>query len=181
MNPPMLKPSSASGSEQQSRAPSLRSVVYKSALLNLTIIVTSFPVLAFAGGPPAVVPTLAIMVGVSILIWAVTFTLFSFVSLARIFLCAGHRLGNTGVPHIERLGPGSRIAGWTNRSDGHWPQDSRATEIRGSSGSDCSMRPEPRFPDHFPFIRARYHGVVLSPPQFAGLWLASKIVRRVSS
>ncbi len=106
MNPPMLKSSSVSGSEQQSRAPSLRSVVYKSALLNLTIIVTSFPVLAFAGGPPAVVPTLAIMVGVSILIWAVTFTLFSFVSLARIFLAldtpgkhrgSAHRAAGAGV------------------------------------------------------------------------------------
>ena len=37
------------------------------------------------GGPKAVGPTLAIMAGISILIWATTFTLFSFVSLARIF------------------------------------------------------------------------------------------------
>ena len=65
--------------------PSLRRVVAKSALLNLTIILTSFPVLVFAGGPDAVILTLAIMAGISVLIWTVTFTLFSFVSLARIF------------------------------------------------------------------------------------------------
>ncbi|MGZ6030964.1 MAG: hypothetical protein ACXWNS_04350 [Isosphaeraceae bacterium] len=40
---------------------------------------------------------------------------------------------------------------------------------------------EPCVLDHFLSIRARYHGVVLRPPQLAGLWLASKIVRKVSS
>ena len=59
-------------------------MVCKSALLNLAIVVTSFPVLIFVGGTKAVV-TLAFMPGSSILIWATTFTLFSLVSLARIF------------------------------------------------------------------------------------------------
>jgi hypothetical protein len=64
---------------------SLRSVVRKSALLNATIVLTSFPVLVFAGGPKAVVPALVIMAGVSFLVWAATYTVFSFVSLARIY------------------------------------------------------------------------------------------------
>jgi hypothetical protein len=71
--------------ENESPAPSLRSVARKSALLNLTIVLTSFPVLVYAGGPNAVVPTLKIMAGISFLIWTATFTLFSFVSLAWIF------------------------------------------------------------------------------------------------
>jgi hypothetical protein len=85
MNLPTHKPQMVSGGEPDSRAPSLRSVVRKSALLNATIVLTSFPVLAFAGGPEAIVPILAIMAGISFLIWTVTFALFSFVSLARIF------------------------------------------------------------------------------------------------
>jgi len=63
MNPKALKPLIVPGSENESPAPSLRSIVRKSALLNLTIILTSFPVLVFAGGPQAVVPTLAIYGG----------------------------------------------------------------------------------------------------------------------
>ena len=67
------------------RAPHLRSVVRKSVLLNVVIVLTSFPVLVFVGGPKAVVPLLAIMAGISALIWTATFTLFSFVSLPWIF------------------------------------------------------------------------------------------------
>ena len=85
MNPPTLKPLIVTGNEKESPAPSLRSVVRKSALLNLTIVLTSFPVLVVAGGPRAVVPTLEIMVGISFLIWTTTYALFSFVSLPRIF------------------------------------------------------------------------------------------------
>ena len=84
MNPPTQKPVIFPGYENKSPAPSLRSIVRKSALLNLAIVVTSFPVLIFVGGTKAVV-TLAFMAGSSILIWATTFTLFSLVSLARIF------------------------------------------------------------------------------------------------
>jgi hypothetical protein len=85
MNPPVRKPVVFPGYEQECPAQSLRSIVRKSALLNLTIVLTSFPVLVLAGGPQVVGPTLAIMAGISILIWTTTFTLFSFASLARIF------------------------------------------------------------------------------------------------
>src|SRR5205823_345556 len=88
MYPPMLKPVIVPGNENQSPASSLRSIVHKSALLNLVIVLTSFPVLTFAGGPKAVVPTLAIMAGITVLIWTATFTLFSFVSLALSFRTA---------------------------------------------------------------------------------------------
>ncbi len=94
MNPP-VDPSDVSGSEPEPRGPSLRSVVRKSALLNLTIILTSFPVLVFAGGPAAVIPVLAIMAGISVLIWSTTFALFSFVSLVRIFWSPA----TAGKPH----------------------------------------------------------------------------------
>jgi hypothetical protein len=85
MSPPTLNPVVVPGNENECPALSLRSIVRKSALLNLTVVLTSFPVLVFAGGPEAVVPVLEIMAGVSVLIWALTFTLFSFVSLPRIF------------------------------------------------------------------------------------------------
>jgi hypothetical protein len=71
--------------EAKSRAPSLRSIVRKSALLNLAIVVTSFPVLVMAGGPNAAVPALLLMAAISIVIWAATFALFPFISLAAIF------------------------------------------------------------------------------------------------
>jgi len=85
MNPPTPKPVVVSVDENESPAPSLRKIVRNSALLNLVIVLTSFPVLVFAGGPEAVVPTLAIMAGISVLIWTTTFALFSLVSLPWIF------------------------------------------------------------------------------------------------
>jgi len=85
MNPPTLKPVIVRGCENEPPAPTLRSVVRKSALLNWVIVLTSFPVLTFAGGPKAVVPTLEIMAGISLLIWTTTFALFSFASLPRLF------------------------------------------------------------------------------------------------
>jgi hypothetical protein len=81
----MLKSAIDSRDSDGPPALSLRSVVRKSALLNAAIVLTSFPVLVFAGGPKAVVPALAIMAGVSFLVWAATYTVFSFVSLAQIF------------------------------------------------------------------------------------------------
>ncbi len=65
---------------------SFRRVVRNSALLNLVVVLTSFPVLVAAGGPVAVAPALAIMAGISLTIWAFTFALFSFVSLLRLYL-----------------------------------------------------------------------------------------------
>jgi hypothetical protein len=88
MNPPTLKPVIIPGNEDGSPASSFRRIVRKSALLNVVIVLTSFPVLVLAGGPSAVVPTLAIMAGITLLIWTATFTLFSCVSVGRLLLIA---------------------------------------------------------------------------------------------
>jgi hypothetical protein len=85
MNPPTLEPVTVSRKDGESPAPRLRSVVRKSALLNIVIVLTSFPVLIYEGGPNALVPILKIMAGISVVIWTTTFAFFSFVSLARIF------------------------------------------------------------------------------------------------
>ena len=79
------RPTTLRRDDRKSRAPSLRSIVRKSALLNLAIWITSFPVLVMAGGPNAVVPATMLMGGISFLIWAATFALFPFVSLGAIF------------------------------------------------------------------------------------------------
>jgi hypothetical protein len=102
MSPPTTKPAVVPGYENETATPSLRSTVRKSALLNLTIVLTSFPVLVFAGGPKAVVPVLAIMAGISFVIWTATFTLFSFVSLARIFLTSASSLSRPELSHQAR-------------------------------------------------------------------------------
>jgi hypothetical protein len=88
MNPLTLKSVLVSGNANEYPASSFRSIVRKSALLNLVIVLTSYPVLVAAGGPKAIVPTVAIMAGVTFLVWTATFTLFSFVSLGRIFWTA---------------------------------------------------------------------------------------------
>jgi hypothetical protein len=85
MKGPTLRPVIVPAYENESPAPSLRRIVRNSALLNLMIVLTSFPVLIIAGGPNAVIPTLAIMAGISVLIWTATFALFSLVSLPWIF------------------------------------------------------------------------------------------------
>lgn len=102
MNPPTPKPVVVPGYENESAAPSLRSTIRKSALLNLTIVLTSFPVLVFAGGREAVVPTLVIMAGVSFVVWTATFTLFSFISLARIFCTPASSVARSEPPHQAR-------------------------------------------------------------------------------
>jgi hypothetical protein len=84
MSLPTPNPGIVPSHEDESPASSLRSIVRKSALLNVVIVLTSFPVLVVAGGPKAVVPTMAIMAGISFLIWSATFTLFSCVSVGRI-------------------------------------------------------------------------------------------------
>lgn len=102
MNPSKPNPLGVPGSENEAAAPSLRSIIRKSALLNLTIVLTSFPVLVFAGGPNAVLPTLAIMAGISVVVWTATFTLFSFVSLARIFWTPASSAARGEPPHPAR-------------------------------------------------------------------------------
>ncbi len=66
-------------------APGFWSVVRKSALLNLVIVATSFPALVSAGGPLAVGPVLLLLSVISAVLWALTFALFSFASLFRLF------------------------------------------------------------------------------------------------
>ena len=85
MNPPTPEPVLVPGYEDESPAPSLSRIVRNSALLNLVIVLTSFPVLVSAGGPEAVVPALAIMAGISLLIWTTTYTLYFCVKLPRLF------------------------------------------------------------------------------------------------
>jgi uncharacterized protein YybS (DUF2232 family) len=94
MNSPTLKPTMSRGKEDESTAPRFRSIVRKSALLNVVIVLTSCPVLVYAGGPKAVVPTLEIMASISVLIWTTTFALFSLVTIPRIFW--------TPVPRVKR-------------------------------------------------------------------------------
>ena len=78
MNPPTQKPVIVPGYGNESPGPNLRRIVRMSALFNLAIVVTCFPVLIFARGPKAFVATLAFMAGITVLIWTTTFTLFSF-------------------------------------------------------------------------------------------------------
>ena len=80
-----LKSATVRDNEDESRAPSLLRIVRNSALLNVVIVLTSFPVLVLAGGPDAVVPALAIMAGISLLIWTATFILCFFLTLPRLF------------------------------------------------------------------------------------------------
>jgi hypothetical protein len=72
------------GHEDESPASSFRRIVLKSALLNVVIVLTSLPVLVLAGGPQAVAPSLAIMAGITVLIWTATFAVFSCVSIGRL-------------------------------------------------------------------------------------------------
>jgi hypothetical protein len=100
MNPQKPKQAIVRGDGDDCPAPSLRRVVRKSALLNFVIVATSCPVLISAGGPKAVYPTVAIMAGISVLIWTATFALFSFASFPRIFRAPVSRLtqGDSSLP-----------------------------------------------------------------------------------
>jgi hypothetical protein len=85
MNPSTLEPEIVPAHEDEPPPSSFRRTVLKSVLLNAVIVLTSFPVLVYAGGPGALVPSLMIMAGITILIWTATFTLLSFVAIGRIF------------------------------------------------------------------------------------------------
>jgi hypothetical protein len=85
MDPQPLRTEKTRGITNASPALCFRSVVRKSALFNLTIVLTSFPFLIYDGGPKAIVPTVYILAGISFLIWIATFTLHFFVSLPRLF------------------------------------------------------------------------------------------------
>jgi hypothetical protein len=99
------RPKTLLRNEGKTRAPSLRSIIRKSALLNLAIVVTSFPVLVMAGGPNAAVPAIVLMAGISVLIWAATFALFPFISLAAIFRTPVSSLEKP-VPQLPRAESG---------------------------------------------------------------------------
>jgi hypothetical protein len=71
----------------------------KSAVLNVVIVLTSFPVLAYAGGPKAVVPILKIITGISVLIWSTTFAIFSLLTLPRIIRTPVSSMKRTDPPH----------------------------------------------------------------------------------
>lgn len=108
------KPARFSDCEDRPARVSLRHTVFKSLLLNVAIVLTSFPVLVFAGGPGAVVPALAVMAGITFLIWGATFALFSFVSLARILTISGD------APRPLSRGGGGNGPGVADRwLDGH--------------------------------------------------------------
>ena len=61
----------------------LRSLMWRSALLNLAVVLTAFPVMAAAGGPKAMYPALVVLSGISLLIWLVTFAAFYVLSIMR--------------------------------------------------------------------------------------------------
>ena len=110
------KPVILAGHERESPASRLRSIVRKSALLNVVIVLTSSPVLIYAGGPKAVVPTLKIMLGISILIWTSTFAVLSLVILPRIFRTPESSLTHRDTLHAaDETKPPS--AGWTDMPD----------------------------------------------------------------
>jgi hypothetical protein len=84
MSPPTPNSVIVPRDEAESPTSSFRGIVRKSVLLNVVIVLTSFPVLVLAGGPGAVMPSLAIMAGITLMIWTATFTLFSCMSIGRL-------------------------------------------------------------------------------------------------
>jgi hypothetical protein len=109
MSPPTPNSVIIPGNHDESPAPSFRRIIRKSALLNLVIVLTPFPVLVTAGGPTAVVPTPAIMAGITLMIWSTTFTLFSCISIGRL-------LWTMFSPGTRRKPPGrARQAGVADR------------------------------------------------------------------
>jgi hypothetical protein len=82
----------------------LRSLAWRSALLNLAIVLTAFPVMAFAGGPRAVVPALAVMAAVSAVLWAVTLTAFFIASFGRALWCLRVRMAQRPYGRLGAAG-----------------------------------------------------------------------------
>jgi hypothetical protein len=101
MDPPPLNPVILPAKEDESPAPRRRSIVRKSALLNIVIVLTSFPVLVYAGGPKVVVPTLKIMAGISVLIWTATFAMSSLATFPRIFRRPVSTVERSDSPHSD--------------------------------------------------------------------------------
>jgi hypothetical protein len=85
MSPEMAKPNRIRCHDDEPSRLTLRGVVWRSALLNLVIALTSFPVLAWAGGRDAIMPLAIVLGGISLLIWAATFAVYGFVTLVSVF------------------------------------------------------------------------------------------------
>jgi hypothetical protein len=107
MSPPTTKKEWIASDDTQFPAPRLQNLVRKSALFNLTIFVTSFPVLVYEGGPKAVVPALEILAAISVLIWIVTFTLYFFVTLPRLFVTPISTVSRPDAVHRKDVADGA--------------------------------------------------------------------------
>jgi hypothetical protein len=109
MNPPTSRPAIVAGDGDETPASRFRGLVRKSVLLNAVIVLTSFPVLVFAGGPRAVAPSLAIMAGITAMIWAATFILSSCASVGRILWTAlSSARGRKPPDRVRRAGVADR-------------------------------------------------------------------------
>ena len=106
MGPRPLASVLASLEEQVPPEPTTRlgTLIAKSALLNFVIVVTSLPVLVLSGGKAALYPALAVMLAISIVLWAATYAAFTFVALARIFR---FQAGRASRRPLVRPAPGS--------------------------------------------------------------------------
>jgi hypothetical protein len=102
MDSATIKPLVIRGRPEDAPASRFRSVVQKSALLNLVIVLTSFPVLVLAGGPNAVVPALVVMGAITVLIWSATLILSSCVSLGRVVWTASSSAARRKPPRPAR-------------------------------------------------------------------------------
>jgi hypothetical protein len=110
MDPPTPRPLIIRDDEDEFPASRFRRIVRKSALLNVVIVLTSFPVLVAAGGPRAVVPSLTIMAGITLTIWTATFALFSCFSIGRLlFTTFSSRSRRKPPVAARRVGVGDRL------------------------------------------------------------------------
>lgn len=102
MDPKRFHTAKAAPKGQESpraQPPKSLSLVRKSILLNLGIVVTALPVLSFGGDPRALLTTLMILAAISVLIWTATFATSSFISVSKIF--EAQRTNETGRRHRD--------------------------------------------------------------------------------
>ena len=102
MDSPTIKPFVIRGRPDDTPASRFRSVVRKSALLNVVIVLTSFPVLVLGGGPNAVIPALVIMAAITVLIWSATLVVASCVSLGLVLWTASKSRARRKPPRPTR-------------------------------------------------------------------------------
>ncbi|QEH31558.1 hypothetical protein OJF2_00230 [Aquisphaera giovannonii] len=85
MIPDLAKPKRPRRRDLEPARLTLRGVIWRSALLNLAVVLTSFPVLVAAGGRDTVVPLMLVLGGISLVIWAATFAVYGFATLVSVF------------------------------------------------------------------------------------------------